>query len=312
MNELHTKYRPQTFEGVLGHDLIVRALEQALADGTSRSFIFVGGSGVGKTTLARIVANKLGCTAENVIEIDAATYNGIDSMRTITERLNYRPFGKNKSRVIIVDEAHALSKAAWQSLLKSVEEPPPGVYWIFCTTEAGKIPTTISNRCNVFELKPVNRDLVFELLAAVVELEKLSVPEDVLSFISRRCMGSPRRALTFLSQCSTCKTVSEASELIRETTDDDEGTIELARSLVKGSLTWERAVQLIKTLEDTNPETVRMTIVSYVSTVLLSTKDEKSASVGLSILEAFSTPFTQNGVHQILLAVGALLFGEQG
>ena len=111
-----TKYRPETWDEVVGHEAVVNSLRQALKRKAGSAFLLTGPSGTGKTTIARIVAREVGCEPRNLLEIDAATYTGIDSMRQITEALNYAPLGDSSIRVIIIDEAHALSAQAWKAL----------------------------------------------------------------------------------------------------------------------------------------------------------------------------------------------------
>ena len=172
---LHIKYRPRSLQDVRGQDAVVDSLTTALKKSTRpHSFIFTGPSGCGKTTLARILAEKFGCSPQNVIEIDAATNNGIDSMREVTSTLRYNGFGDTPNKAIIIDECHALSKAAWQSLLKSVEEPPAHVFFFFCTTENGKVPETINTRCQSYFLKPLRFDDLMDLLEFVVDEEALA------------------------------------------------------------------------------------------------------------------------------------------
>ncbi len=130
MEPLHLKYRPKDFDEVVGQDAVVKSLQQAVKNNAGHTFLFTGLSGVGKTTLARITAATVGCVSSNLIEIDAATHTGVDDMRDVTFSLKYKPIGVGSVKVIIVDECHMLSKSAWNSLLKVLEEPPAWVYWM--------------------------------------------------------------------------------------------------------------------------------------------------------------------------------------
>ena len=141
---LHIKWRPQKLNDVISHAFVVSSLKALLKEKECpHSFLFTGPSGVGKTTLARIVASYLEAA---VLEIDAATNTGIDAMRAVQDMARYKAID-NEKRVVIIDECHALSKQTWQSLLKIVEEPPAHLYWAFCTTEPDKVPATIKTRC---------------------------------------------------------------------------------------------------------------------------------------------------------------------
>src|SRR5678815_3051590 len=140
---LHTKYRPLTFDEVIGQDKVVADLRRVVRERRAKSFIFSGPSGVGKTTLARIVANAFAgymATVANIEEVPAADHTGVDAMRAVANRALYRALGDSPVKAIIVDEAHRLSGAAWDVLLKPIEEPPEHVYWMFCTTHPAKIP----------------------------------------------------------------------------------------------------------------------------------------------------------------------------
>ena len=307
MAELHRKYRPLDWDQVIGQDAVVKGIRDVLRKKTAHSFVFTGGSGVGKTTAARIVSTKVGCTPNNLLEIDAATNNGVDIMRALTEGTAYKAFGESAVKVLIIDECHILSKQAWQSLLKSVEEPPAHCYWIFCTTEAGKIPTTIETRCACFEFKPVPVDDIQTLLEQVVTSEGYETPEEVTSVIARQSFGSPRRALTYLAKCYACQTAKEALTLLQRA-DEEGDTIILARALVKG-LSWAKAVKILKSLENQNPESIRIVILAYLTKIALDTKSDQQAGRVLELLDCFSEPYNSSeGFAPLLVSLGRAIF----
>lgn len=309
MEPLHIKYRPEDFGEVVGQDAVVKSLKHALARDASHTFLFTGPSGVGKTTLARIVAATIKCQPQDLLEIDAATNTGIDDMREVTSGLNYRPLGDGAVKVIIVDECHMLSKSAWNSMLKVLEEPPDWVYWMLCTTEPLRVPASIKTRCLAYDLKPVALMQLIELLDYVVGSEGLvKIKEGIVSLCAKEADGSPRQALVNLATCIGAGSVSQARELLRSAEGSAEA-FELAQLLVKGA-TWEQVQALLKQLSDTSPESIRQVVRAYVTKTVLVSKREDSAGRGLAVLDAFSEPFhPSDGITPVVLACGRLLLG---
>ena len=165
---IHVKYRPQRLADVVGQKATVKSLEATLkAKSPSHCYLFAGPAGTGKTTLARIMAANFGCDVGNMIEVDAASNSGIDDMRGVTSTLRYNGFGDSPNKAIIIDECHGLSKQAWDSLLKSTEEPPPHVFFFFCSTNPAKVPAAMTTRCQTYHLSPVKYDDLMDLLEGV-------------------------------------------------------------------------------------------------------------------------------------------------
>ena len=306
---LHVKYRPGKLGDVLGQGQVVQSLQSLIASrNPGHSYLFTGPSGTGKTTLARILARQFGCEPNNILEADAATNNGIDSMREITAALRYHGFGASPSKGIIIDECHSLSKPAWQSLLKTVEEPPPHVYIFFCTTEAGKVPETILTRCHNYTLKPLRHDDVMDLLEDVAEKESISATDKVLALVANACSGSARQALVMLSMVRDCATVDEAASLLESPLENKE-VIDLCRLLVSNKLTWKELVSTLKSIPDMGPESVRIVVVNYLAACLVGSKDDRNTVDLLDKLTQFSKPFlTTDKMAPLLLAFGNVIF----
>ena len=306
---LHIKYRPQSFKEVIGQDVIVKSLEQALKDkARPHAFLFTGDSGTGKTTLARIMADKLGVEANNIVEVDAASNNGIDAMREVMSPLRYHGFGDSPNKAIIIDEAHALSKQAWTSLLKTVEEPPAHVFFFFCTTDAGKVPENIATRCLRYGLKLLKYDDIMDLLDSVCEMEKLDVPENVLSMVAQACNGSPRQALVMLAMVHDCESTHEVATLLESPLENKE-VIDLCRSLIKGELTWSALTKTLKAVGEVPAESIRIIIVNYLNACAMGARSDKDALRALDMLECFSKPcLASDKLAPLLIAFGRYIF----
>lgn len=303
---LITKYRPETFEDVVGQAPVVKSLQGVLARKSSRGFLFEGEPGTGKTTLARVIAIKLGCDPRNIIEVDAATNTGIDAMRAVTDSMRYTGLGKSKTRFYILDEAHMLSKQAWASLLKATEEPPKHVYWALCTTDGAKLPKAIRTRFTSYTLSPVPTDTLFDLITKVARAEKYTTPKEVRYFIAEKAGGSPRQALACLAQCADCETRKDAAVLIRAVLAEGE-IIELCQGLMQG-LSWSRAMGLVQKLGDVNAESVRQIVLNYFGKVAGRAKTDEKAGKALDVLDAFNEPYPPgNNAHCVLLSLGRIL-----
>lgn len=219
---LYRKFRPDTFEDVKGQDHIITTLKnQIKADRIGHAYLFCGTRGTGKTTVAKIFAKAVNCehpvdgspcgecamcksiaagTSMNVIEIDAASNNGVDNIREIREEVTYRPT-EGKYKVYIIDEVHMLSIGAFNALLKTLEEPPEYVIFILATTEVHKIPITILSRCQQYDFHRISLDTIAARLQELMEKEQVDVEERAIRYVAKAADGSMRDALSLLDQC---------------------------------------------------------------------------------------------------------------
>lgn len=306
MASLHVKHRPGSFEDIVGHAAVLKSIRGVLSRKSSQAFLFHGPAGTGKTTLARIVAGEVGCEPTYVLEVDAATNTGVDNVREIQEKLRYLPLGGKGNRAIILDEAHMLSKSAWNSLLKVIEEPPAHVFWFLCTTEVDKVPATIKSRCSAIGLSALTHDQIRVIVKRVAKAERMRVHDDVLEVIVSESRGSPRQALVNLDLCADAETRKQASEILKSAIASD-ATLTLCRFLVSGG-SWAKAMDIVADLKDENPESVRIVVCNYVAAVLKKTKSAKDAGPLLAILDAFEGTFNQSEKQApLLLALGRIL-----
>lgn len=311
---LHDKYRPQSWEEVIGQEHVLPSLQSAVTARRAHTYLFTGPSGIGKTTLARIVAKTFigpGGNASNLEEFRAAENSGIAEVKAIVERSNRCGLGKSSARVFICDEVHRLSRQAWDSLLQATEEPPDYCFWLFCTTEVGKVPKTMLTRCLQYELKPVSEEQIAKLVAWVITSEKLKVSRDIIELIAEAANGSPRQALVYLEACAGCSSVAEARTLMKAATETPE-VVQLCRFLVeRRTFNWVRAMQVIRPILDvgTEPESVRIVVTNYLGVVLMKAKSDDEARQILSMLECFGTPYLPSEKAAPLLRSVGLAIG---
>lgn len=202
---LYTKYRPRSFDDVTEQSEITDILRNQLNTNTVRSgYLFVGPSGCGKTTIGRILAREINHSDGGLIEMDAASNNGVEDMRKVIEKANYQALDADY-KIFIIDECHSLSNAAWQSMLKTLEEPPRKAIFIFCTTDPQKIPATIINRLQRFDLCRISYSGIYERLKYIIDKESderiIDIPNEVLDYISKLANGGMRDAVSMLDKC---------------------------------------------------------------------------------------------------------------
>ena len=241
---LYRKYRPQTFADIVGQNHIVSVLKNAIdKDQISHAYLFYGSRGTGKTSIAKIFANEVNRNEEyqkenvDIIEIDAASNNGVDEVRDIKEAIKFLPT-EGKYKVYIIDEVHMLTTAAFNALLKTLEEPPAHVIFILATTEIHKIPATILSRCQRFEFKSLSQEQLIDRLKYISEKESLVIEDAAIEKIATLAKGGLRDAISILDQVSNYSeeiTLNHILEVTSSISEDD--ILEFYRNLLQGDVT---------------------------------------------------------------------------
>ena len=219
---LYRKFRPQTFEEMVGQEHITRTLRnQIIANRVGHAYLFNGGRGTGKTTSAKVLARAINClnpkdgepcneceickaalngSLTDIVEMDAASNNSVEDIRSIREEVNFLPT-KAKYRVYIIDEVHMLSQGAFNALLKTLEEPPEHVKFILATTEPQKLPATILSRCQRFDFKRISNEDIIKRLEIVCKESNIEITKQALNIIASLAEGAMRDALSILERC---------------------------------------------------------------------------------------------------------------
>lgn len=309
---LYRKYRPKNFEEMAGQKEIVRTIKNSLKNGkTSHAYLFTGPRGVGKTTLARLIAKGVNCLTSEVtdepcnkcenclainngtfmdmIEIDAASNRGIDEIRQLKEKINYQPV-KGRKKIYIIDEVHMLTKEAFNALLKTLEEPPEHVIFILATTEADKILPTIISRCQRYDFKALTMEEMTEKLKFICKEEKIDIDDDVFEIIYENSGGSMRDSISILERlmvtCLNEKITTEKCETVLGITP-----VKQMKNFLE-KIQNKDYVELVKTLDEYWNESIEIEdffkdLAKYCKTLM--SKKQLDIREGLSIIDNIYT-----------------------
>jgi DNA polymerase III gamma/tau subunit len=307
---LYLKYRPNDFNEVIGNREIVSTLKGMMRNKETfpHTFLFYGPTGCGKTTFARIVAKKLNCTDQNIVEVDTAQFRGIDTVREIRRNAQFRPLGGG-IRVFIIDEVHKMTTDAQNAFLKILEDTPKDIYFILCTTNEKSLLPTIRGRCSQFQVSLLNNSQMELLLTDVTEKENESISNEVLSEIVKSANGHPRNALTILEQVFA---IPEKRRLrfAKQAIIEEKQSIDLCRALLKRE-SWSKVKTILKGLKGQDEEGIRRVVMGYATNTLLGTNNSKIEEAAAMILEEFVEPFYNSGFPGLVAACYFVINGKE-
>jgi DNA polymerase-3 subunit gamma/tau len=289
---LYRKWRPRTFEEVVGQEHVINTLRNALSSGRiHHAYLFAGPRGTGKTTTARLLAKAVNCLAPeterpcnkcsicqavnegrllDLIEIDAASNTGVDDVRELRERVGFRP-NEARYKVYVIDEVHMLSTSAFNALLKTLEEPPPHAIFVLATTEAHKIPPTVISRCQRFNFRRLSLDAVVARLEHIVEQEKIQAEREALVAIARQATGSMRDAESLLDQLASYTAGNLTAAEVRAVLGigSSEAVFQVADALIRGDAAQGLSVINTAVEEGVDPRQFACQIVDHLRALIL-------------------------------------------
>lgn len=305
---LITKYRPRSFDEVIGHEAVIAALERRVrSSDRPHCYLFTGPAGTGKTTLARIVGNAIGA---EILEVDAASQGSIDNARDLIELGQYASLSGAETKMFIIDEFHGLSRAAMDALLKTLEEPPAHLYFALCTTEAHRVKETIVSRCYHVPLRPLPSTEIELLLDVVCASEEWTPAGDIIQMVIAAATGQPRKALTILEAVHDAKDRDEAKRIVA-LHDDTEPFIEILRHLTSGKHVWPFIQERLQKLDDEDFDALAASSARYITTVMVKEENEERAKAMWQLLDALTFPSsTYDRRAAFMCAIGRMLWSQ--
>lgn len=296
--EFYKKYRPKTLQELIGQSEAVATINTFIKRKSFPHVILLSGaSGCGKTTVARILKDLIGCSDADFIEQNCADFRSIDDVRSIRRSVGLSPMS-GKARIWLLDECQQLPTTTQSGLLKLLEDTPKHVYFILATTDPGKLMKTIHGRCTEIKIKEMKSHDMNTLIKSVVKKEKGKITDEVIEGIIDSAEGSARKALVLLDQVLGLSTEDEQIEAVKAGTFKKQG-IDLARALLDSKSQWIDIAKILKVLED-EPETVRYIVMGYARSILLS--GGKLAGRAAMVIDFFSSNFYDSKAPGLALA----------
>lgn len=300
--------RPQILDDVKGQDHIVKSLKSNIASKSrSHVFIFVGPSGVGKTTVAEAAARMIGADKGHINTVNGGKQGKVDDMRAFTSSMEYFP-QSGESKVLIVDECQNLTKEAWEALLISCERTPDHAYWFFCTTEKLKIPPTMETRSTMYTFNSINEDVIIEELMEIVADEEYTLSMEVLDLVAQAASGSMRRALNYLAKVNYCQSIEEATKLLNTADEEEDGNknpyFAFTELLLQPCSDWNKYAAVLRRISKFDQKKcIRSSSLGFISKVAPTWSAEQVMALGPSIEALVEAPYSATIADMTYLAI---------
>lgn len=302
--QLITKYRPISFEEVIGNTQVVESLSKAVkSDSKPHAYLLMGPSGIGKTTLAQIIARELDAA---ITPVRAAVNSSVEDTRALADLAVFKPITTQKNSIYIIDEAHNLSQKGFEPLLDLTENPPSFLYVALCTTAPEKIPQTLKTRCFPVNLKPLKPNEIDSLITAVADIEGWVVNNDVMNSIIMAAEGSARMALMMLQAGHNCQSRDELAQIINKVVSEQSPAIALCRYLMTGKREWKAVSSYFSKIDDYEQALNDMS--TYIASAISRSEDQQAHEFWL-MLQKFTRDPSWNKQVQFYSAIGSIMWG---
>lgn len=301
MAELYKKYRPKDFDEIYGNEAVVNSIVRKLEENDLPHFMILAGPpGCGKTTVSRILKQKLEVRDMDFTEINAATQNGVDVARDIGQKCQYKPLGKGKNRLWLFDEAHRLTAACLAAMLKTLEDTPEHAYFIFATSEDKKLSDAIRSRATIFNMKPLTDSQMTKLLNDIAEKEDIEVPDEIIEKIVEVSLGQSRNALVALDAVKNLPK-SKMKEAVEQSMQAESKCFDLLKALLWGRGDWASIAKVLKDFNE-DPEQTRRYLMTAACNQLKDPAKAKNHEASFQLAYSMKKPFYDNAMNDLIFA----------